>query len=111
MTTTLSPAPLAPIATKYKLLVRTRNDGYIYLGNDFKLYFCDHSGDDRWDNPQGPEACEDKPSPLVIESLTRHAGKDFCGPITVKREDGYSTMLTTDVFRRTLDLIKLLRLA
>jgi len=96
-------------AIKYKLLVRTSNDGYIYLGSDFKLYFCDHSGDDRNGMPWGPDACEDKASPIKIESVANAPLTDN-GAFIIKREDGYSTMLTKDVWVKLANLIKVLRL-
>lgn len=99
-----------PSAVKYKLLVRTANDGYLYLGSDFKLYFCDHSGDDRNGCPRGPEACEDKPSPINIESVA-NAPLTNDGAFVIKRQDGYSVLLSKEIWVKLANLIKVLRFA
>jgi len=104
-------------AIKYKLLVRTKEDGYIYLGSDFKLYFCDHSGDDRYGEPHGPDACEGDVSPLVVNLLetatymvtddARGYRRAFC----VYREDGKTTLITERIFDKLKEIVKVLRLA
>jgi hypothetical protein len=96
-------------AIKYKLLFRTKEDGYLYQGSDFKLYFCDHSGDDRHGDPMGPDACDDPPSPIMIESVKNPCkSKDA---YLILREDGFGTLLAPRIYNKLTDLLKVLRFA
>lgn len=97
------------VATKYKLLLRTSDEGYIYLGNNFKLYFCDHSGDDRCGSPRGPEACHDPVSPIDIKSVA-NAPCNSNGAYHIKRQDGFTVLLSKRVHAKLLELIKVLNI-
>lgn len=93
----------------FHLLYRTSDDGYLYLGSDFKLYFCDHSGDGRHDISR-PDTCDDVASPLDIKHLKSLGKMVFIDAISAKREDGFTVLLSHDVFRKAMELVRVLNL-
>jgi len=93
----------------FKLLCRTKNDGYLYIGSDNQIYFCDHSGDDRWNCPHGPDACHDTPSPLDLKTVD-------CAPVTrhdarvIHRQDGRTVLLSENIYERLQGIIKAMKI-
>lgn len=55
------------------LVWKSQTDGYFYENEAGELLRCDHSGDDRFGVPQGPDACEHAVSFVDVARL-KHEG-------------------------------------
>jgi hypothetical protein len=88
---------------KFSLLVRTRTDGYLYVGEDHHLYFCDHSGDGKF-NIARPDNCADKASPIDLTSVVNAVTHDIY--YTLKRADGYFTSVSEEIYQAILKFMK-----
>ena len=97
---------------KFSLLVRTKSDGYLYVGEDHHLYFCDHSGDGKF-NIARPDNCADKASPIDLTSVIPAStigrrnttnGADIY--YTLKRADGFVTSVSEGIYQSILKFMK-----
>jgi len=104
-----APAAAAAVSThhRYRLIWSSKNDGYLYRRQDGALIFADHSGDDRYGRPHGPEACEDPARPIDVVRFAAGVTCDHQGRYNLPISGGYTAVVCKQVIdkvREQLDI-------
>lgn len=105
------PAPAAAATAsnqpRYRLIWSSKSEGYLYRRQDGALIFADHSGDDRYGRPRGPEACEDPVRPIDVARFAAGVTSDTQDRYNLPISGGYTAVVCKQVFEKVREQLAL----
>lgn len=105
------PAPAAAATAsshpRYRLIWSSKSEGYLYRRQDGALIFTDHSGDDRYGRPRGPEACEDPVRPIDVARFAAGVTSDTQDRYNLPICGGYTAVVCKQVFEKVREQLAL----
>ncbi len=92
---------------RYRLIWSSKTEGYLYRRQDGAMIFADHSGDDRYGRPRGPEACEDPVRPIDVAWLAAGIARDDHGRYDLPLCGGFTAVVCKQVFDKVREQLAL----